>query len=251
MGTTYFDLVKDCLVEMFYEKPETWADTETTEGIKVKQLLNQALNTIVMGENIPWKFREKYYFLVLVDGVKSYPMPDGYISSMRYEDEPIQLYYNERYVQLPTDTYGQPLCYWIYAGNIEFFPIPNKQMNGRTIVVRYLTNCCATDKYGILKHSMECEDDEPIIPEKYRDLLVYSVCKDFRRSFNDATSVHYERKYRELYKALLSEQRQSNDYPNGFDIGPYNPTLQDVIMDVFQNPRAMGGYYPTNGGGYN
>lgn len=243
MGKTYFDLVKDCLVEMFYEEPTTWEDTYTTEGTKVKRLLNQALNTIVMGENIPWKFREKFYYLVLAEGVKKYPMPNGYIISMRYAYAPIQLYYNQHYVRLPINTKGQPICYWIYDDNIELFPIPNKTIAGETIITRYLTNDCAVDKYGIPKEFLECEDDEPIIPEKFRDILIYSVCKDFRRSANDATSVYYERKYREMYRAMLSDQKRSDDYPNGLDMSLDTPTLQEVLIDVFQNPRAMGHHF--------
>lgn len=241
MSRTYFDLVKDCLVEMFYEEPQTWADTDTTEGIKVKRLLNQVLDTIVMGEQTAWKFREKYYYLYLVEGVRSYPMVDGFIQSMRYHDDPIQLYYNDRYITLPMDSTGMPICYWVYDGNINFFPVPNKDMSGDRIDIRYLTNCCAVDKYNVPKYRMECEDDEPIIPEKYRDILIYGVCKDFRRSLNDSASVYYAKKYQEAYKALLSEQRLSEDYPNGLDIGPYTPTLQEAIMNVFTNPRVFGG----------
>ena len=69
MSVTYFDLVKDCLVEMFYSEPKTWEDTNTTEGIKVKRLLNQALRSICLGEQIPWKFREQRETLVLVPGI--------------------------------------------------------------------------------------------------------------------------------------------------------------------------------------
>lgn len=53
MATTYFDLVNKCLREMFYEEADTWTDTDTTEGRKIKQLLNQALETICLGEDIP------------------------------------------------------------------------------------------------------------------------------------------------------------------------------------------------------
>lgn len=243
MGTTYFDLVKDCLVEMFYEEPQTWDDTNTTEGIKVKRLLNQALNTIVLGENVPWKFREKTHYIVLSQGVKQYPMPNGYILSMVYEDEPLRLYYDPNYTRLYLDTYGQPIIYWIFNDNIEFYPNVSKGFNNRKIICRYLTNNCAVDKYGVGKLKMECEDDEPIIPEKFRDILVYSVCKDFRRSANDSTSVYYERKYREAYKALLSDQKSSDDYPDGFDIDSPPTTIQDVILNVFHNPRAIGGEY--------
>ena len=238
---TYFDLVKSCLVEMFYSEPETWEDTYTTEGTKVKRLLNQALRSIVLNENLPWKFREQKQILVLVPGVREYPMVDGYIMSMRYIEDILQLYYNEFYVNLPMDTKGQPIMYWIFDNHINLFPIPSDQMNNEKILIRYLTNKCAMDKYGVLKDEMECECDEPIIPERFRDILVYAVCKDFRRSLSDSASVYYEKKYRETYRAMLSDQKLSNDYPDGLDITPYTMTLQDAVLNVFYNPRAWGG----------
>ena len=240
MGRTYFDLVKDCLVEMFYEEPQTWADTDTTEGIKVKRLLNQVLDSIVMGEQTAWKFREKYFYLYFVEGVRSYPMVDGFIQSIRYHDVPIQLYYNERYISLPMNSTGMPISYWVYDNMIHFFPVPNEDMNGRRVDIRYLSNCCAVDKYNVPKYRMECEDDEPIIPEKYRDILIYGVCRDFRRSLNDSASVYYGNKFQTAYKAMLAEQRASEDYPNGLDIGPQDPTLEEAIMDAFTNPRVSG-----------
>lgn len=240
-NTTYFDLVKSCLVEMFYSEPSTWEDTNTTEGIKVKRLLNQALRTIVLGENIPWKFREQKEILVLIPGIREYPKPDGYIMSMRYIEDVLQLYYNQFYVSLPMDTKGQPMMYWLFEGKINLFPIPSEEMNNQRILVRYLTNKCARDKYGVLKDEMECECDEPIIPERFRDILVYAVCKDFRRSINDAASVYYEKKYRETYRALSSDQKLSYDYPDGFDITPYTMTMQDAVLNVFYNPRVFGG----------
>ena len=85
------------------------------------------------------------------------------------------------------------------------------------------------------------EDDEPIIPERYRDILIYSVCRDFRRSLSDSASVFYERKYRELYRIMLSAEKLSNDYPDGLDIVPYVDSLQEVVMNVFQEPHDIGG----------
>ena len=161
MTRTYFDLINDCLREMFYEEATTWSETDTTEGKKIKQLLNQALEEIVLGEDIPWKFRERKHYLVLVPGVKEYPMVPGYIHSMRYNDTTVQLYYDERYIRLPYDSKGMPILYYIYGGNINLYPIPSEQERGRMIDVRFLTNYCATDCCGVLKHRMEKPDDEP------------------------------------------------------------------------------------------
>lgn len=235
---TYFDLIKDCLVEMFYEEPTTWEETNTTEGNKVKRLLNQALETICLGENIPWKFRERMAHIILVEDVREYPMVPGYIHSIRYHDEPIQLYYDERYIDLPMNAKGMPTLYWVYGNKINLYPIANKQQQGEQLDVRFLTNYCAMDCCGVLKRRMEAPDDEPIIPEEFRDILIYKVCGDFRRSATDSASVYYREKYRWAYKSLLEAQKLSNDYPNGFDLGIYNPTLQESIMNVFYNPRV-------------
>lgn len=246
MGRTYFDLVKDCLREMFYEEAETWADTNTTEGKKIKQLLNQALEDLVLGQNIPWKFRERTHYLVCVENIQEYPMVPGYIHSMRYTDNTIRLYYDERYVNLPHDTHGMPILYYIYGGKINLYPIPSEQYNGKQIKVRFLTNYCATDCCGVLKQRMENADDEPIIPNEFRNMLVYKVCADFRRNHNDPASAYYVGKYNWLYKALLDAQRLTDDYPNGLDISPYPRSLQEVIMDTWRNPRVANNY--SNGG---
>lgn len=247
MSRTYFDLIKDCLVEMFYEEPEQWKDTFTTEGTKVKKLLNQALETICLGENIPWKFRERINHLILVEGIKEYPMVNGYIHSIRYNKVPIQLYYDERYIYLPHNAKGMPTMYWIYGDKINLYPIPNKTQQGKQLDVRFLTNCCAVDCCGVLKQRMEDPDDEPIIPDEWRDILIYKVCGDFRRSATDNASLYYREKYRWAYKSMLDSQRLSNDYPNGFDMGIYNPTIQDTIINVWTNPRSYTcGYYGSN-----
>ena len=246
MGRTYFDLINDCLREMFYEEAETWEDTNKTEGKKIKQLLNQALEDLCMGMNIPWKFRERKYYLVCVPGVQEYPMVPGYIHSMRYLDNTIRLYYDERYVNLPHKTQGMPILYYIYGGNINLYPIPGKQYAGKQILVRFLTHYCATDKLGVLKQRMEEPDDEPIIPNEFRNILVYKVCADFRRNAGDPASAYYANKYNWLYKALLDAQRLSDDYPNGFDISPNPRSLQEVVLDTWRNPRVATEY--NNGG---
>lgn len=241
MGKNYFDLVKDCLVEMFYEEPKSWKDTYTTEGNKVKRLLNQELKSIVLSENIPWKFRERVEIIPLAKGINHYRMPNGYITSIKYLKDDIRLFYNEHNVYLPVGTKGQPTQYWIYNGDIVVYPTPCKHWNGKELRIKFRTNDCATDEYGILKPEMTEETDEPIIPERWRDILVYAVCRDFRRSLNDAASLYYERRFRETYRAMLSDEKQTDDYPDGFDISPCTMTLQDVILNTFMNPR-VGGY---------
>ena len=88
---------------------------------------------------------------------------------------------------------------------------------------------------------MEDADDEPIIPEMYRSLLVYGVVRDFRASSNDAKSDFYRRKYNALYNKMLSNQRLTDDYFKGGKVlGFHNTsTLVDKIS-AFRNPYATG-----------
>ena len=90
---------------------------------------------------------------------------------------------------------------------------------------------------------MENATDEPIIPEEFRDILVYKVCADFRRSRTDSVSVYYLDKYKWRYKSMLYAQRMSQDYPQGFDIDPYPKSIQEVILDVWRNPRVYSTQY--------
>ena len=237
---TYFTLCNEILTELFYEKVEDFDELDNlTEGIKVKQDLNSALNIICNLDNRAYKFRKCDFDLSLVEGIKNYEMPNGYIDYMRYRDTPIVLTYCEDHQYLPL-TYGMPVQYWVDNGkDISLYPIPDASQNGRIIKVEFYTNDFARDECGILKPEMECKNDVPIIPNHHRDILKWKVCADWRGSVNDAKAVFYERRFKQAYTNLIYDQKLTNDYPNGFEImgNPYS-NYQNSILKAFELPST-------------
>lgn len=84
------------------------------------------------------------------------------------------------------------------------------------------------------------ETDEPIIPEPYRNVLVYGVMKDWRGNASDAQSVFYKRKYNEVYQDMLYTMQLSDDYLKGFRVeGQPMSNLQSMVT-AFYNPYVQG-----------
>jgi hypothetical protein len=167
-------------------------------------------------------------------------MVNGYIEYIVPMAYPAPLIYNPNWKYLPRTSQGRPIHYRIYNDNIELFPIPNEMNSGLEYEIKYLTNDCAIDSDGIDKESMTDATDEPIIPARYRDILVYGVCKDLRASLNDAKSLFFEKRYKELYRSMLSSLTRTSDFPAGLDIMGYQPSIQESSLSVFYNPRAGG-----------
>lgn len=237
-GKNYFELCNDILTELFYEKIATFEELDTLpEGIKVKQDLNNALSFICNNEERAWKFREVSRFLQLVAKQGAYPLENGFIKYLRYTDMPLVLSYIEGHEYLAYAE-GMPLNYWMDDGEINLYPVPSEDQNGRLIKVSLLTYDYAKDKCSVAKPLMEYETDEPIIPAHHRDILKWRVCSDWRGSVNDAKAAFYERKYKKAYAALCNDQRLTSGYPAGFDIMPSNNTAQNAIMNAFYNPRT-------------
>lgn len=242
MGRNYFQLCNDILQEMYYEQALTFADLEDTmEGRRVKNKLNQILTQLVMNEKDIWTFREKTKSIYLIGDQQEYDLPNGFIEHIVPVAYPAPLIYTPDWKYLPMNSHGRPIRYWIWNNKIVMFPIPNASNEGLEMKMRYLTNDCAVDDNGCLKEKLELETDEPIIPNQYRDILIYGVCKDLRASSNDAKSDFFAKRYKELYKQMLSSCNRSDDYPNGLDMMGREPSILRSYLDVFYNPRSGGG----------
>lgn len=239
MGRNYFTLCNDILREMYYEEAETFVDLDdTTEGRKVKAKLNQILTEICINEKDIWVFRERTKLLYMISDENRYPLPNGYIEYIVPIKYPAPLLYNINWKYLPRTAKGRPIHYRIYDDKIEVWPTPNNDNDGFEFEVKYLTYDCAIDEDGIDKEVLVNETDEPIIPNRYRDILVYGVCKDLRAGINDPKSMFYDKRYKDLYRAMLSTLTRSDDYPTGNDIMGKVPSIQESSLSVFYNPRA-------------
>ena len=235
MSKNYFDLCNDVLEELYYERAETFEELATTvEGRRVKKMLNQALSTICNNENEAWSFRNIDTQIVLVPGMKTYDRPNGYIEYMKYANEDIVLTYIDDYKYLPNKSSGLPVQYYINNDKINFFPTPSEAEDDLIINIEYYTNDFAKDCCGLGKPEMKEECDEPIIPARHRDILVWKVCADWRANMADSVSRHYDYKYKEAYRALKMDCARTMDKPKGFRIGNCIPSITNALYNAWQ-----------------
>ena len=243
MARNFLDLCNEVINLMSYLPAHDFSDLNNPEGRLIKQKMNEVLRELCCGEKGTWKFRERDKQFYTYKDISEYSLPEGYILFIRPDDNTNRppLIYNQQWKYLPLSTSGQPIYYWIYKNKIRLYPTPDKEQDGDIYTISYLTDNFAIDKDGCPKEIMEDADDEPIIPEMYRSLLVYGVVRDFRASSNDAKSDFYRRKYNALYNKMLSNQRLTDDYFKGGKVlGFHNTsTLVDKIS-AFRNPYATG-----------
>lgn len=240
MGKNYLDLCNEILGEMYWGTVTDFDSLTTTEGERVKTKLNQILTEIVIGQEEAWTFRQRNEDLVLVGNVSEYDMPNGYIHDITPYAYPAPLIYTPNFKYMPLSAKGRPVRYWIWNDQIRVYPTPNPEDEGFTFQLRYFTNNTCYDVMGNEKPMMTEPTDEPIIPDKYRDVLVYGVCKDLRASTQDPKSAFFDRRYKEIYRRMLSECRNTIDFPNGLMLN--SPlSVQQSYLNVFYNPRAYGG----------
>lgn len=242
MSRTYLDLCNEVINLMSYLPAKTMEDLNTPEGRLIKQKMNEVLREICCGEHDTWKFRERDKRFVVAEDKVDYELPDGYILFIRPDDNTNRppLLYNHNWKFLPLTSTGEPVYYWIYKDKIRLFPTPGKDQDGDVYNISYLTDNYAVNKYGCEKEILEEADDEPIIPEQYRSLLVYGVVRDFRASMGDAKSEFYRRKFNALYNKMLSNQRLTDDYFKGGKVMGVGPTSLQAKIMAFRNPYATG-----------
>lgn len=238
MGRDYLTLCNEVINLMSYLPVTSLEGLNTPEGRLIKQKMNEVLRELCCGEHDTWKFRERNLAFYTENGKDKYDLPDGYIIYIRPDDNTNRppLIYNMEHKYLPMSTNGMPIYYWIYEGKIQLFPCPNAGEDGVLYNIKYLTDKYAVDKDGNPKDIMTEADDEPIIPEGYRSLLVYGVVRDFRASSGDPKSDFYRRKYNALYSKMLSNQRLTEDYFKGGKVLGYRPTSLEAKIAAFRNP---------------
>jgi len=242
MGRTYLDLCNEVINLMSYLPVTSLDGLDTPEGRLIKQKMNEVLRELCCGEHDTWKFRERIKKFYTSEGKREYNLPEGYILYIRPNDNTNRppLIYAMDYKYLPMSTNGTPVYYWIYEGKIRLFPTPSAGQEGDEYNIHYLTDKYAIDKNGCPKDIMTEADDEPIIPEGYRSLLVYGVVRDFRASSGDPKSDFYRRKYNALYAKMLSNQRLTEDYFKGGKVMGYNPSTLEAKIASFRNPYIGG-----------
>ena len=86
----------------------------------------------------------------------------------------------------------------------------------------------------------------PIIPNKHRDILIWRVCADWRANNNDAKTQFYEDKFKKAYRAMLSDCRLTEDYPNGNHVLGGVSSYSEALLRIFRNPYINSSYKERN-----
>lgn len=243
MARNFLDLCNEVLDCMVYTNYDNLTDlSNVTEGRMAMKLINRVLRGVCGGEQAIWKFREKKKDIYMIGGQREYPMPNGFILFIRPNDKtnriPLQL--NQDWNYLPLTATGTPVQYWIYKNKINVFPTPTKDMEGDKYTIHYLTNNFAVDEDGCDKPDLTEATDEPIIPEIYRDILVYGAVKDFRANAADAKSAFYDKKYKEIYRDMLYSEVLTEDYIKGGSMTLYPMSNLQAKLNAFYNPYVTG-----------
>lgn len=235
-GKNYLELCNDILEELYYEKVDDFSELDDmAEGRRVKKMLNQALSYICNNENEAWEFRNKSTQMVLVPNMKEYDRPHGFIEYMKYTDQDIVLSYIEGHKYLPNVCYGLPVSYYISNDKVNLFPVPSEAEDDKVIKIEYYTDDFAEDCCGMGKPKMEYATDEPIIPARHRDILIYKVCADWRGNDRDGTYEHYQSLFKKAYRALRADCRRTLDKPQGFNImGCDNNSITRTLYNAWQ-----------------
>lgn len=243
----YFELCNEILSELYYEEVETFEElNDISEGKRVKKELNRALTFICNKEEEAWEFREQTDILIPTENVSEYDKPNGFVRYLKYPRSNLILNYLVEHKYTPSYTTGMPVSYWMDNTKIRLYPIPNTTYNDNEIHVHYYTYDYAKDCCGFGKPVMTCETDTPIIPNNHRDILIWKVCMDWRANLADPKTQYYQEQYKEAYKNLLMDCRQTEDYPNGLHIGDTGRTFAQQLLDNLNNPYTIP--RPTNEG---
>lgn len=236
----YFELCNEILGELYFEEVEYFEELdEIEEGRRVKRLLNRALKYICNNEEGAWSFRELEQALIPTKDVKHYDKPNGFIEYIKYPKNNIVLTYIDDHKYTVSNTKGMPISYWMHNNKIRLYPTPDHTYNDNELSIHFLTNDYAKDCCGFYKPQMVYETDTPIIPNHHRDILVYKVCADWRTNAGDAQSVFFKEQYKNAYRALLSDCRQTEDLNNGLHISGQDYSYTEQMLDAFNNPYTI------------
>ncbi len=163
---------------------------------------------------------EQAYNITSVSGTAEYALPNDFIREVSV----IYNYNNllkDRYVNsLKISTTGTPYAYYLRMNNIGFIPTPN---NTYTIILVYLTQ----------GGNMVNDNDVPIIPTIYQDILIHYACMKASLQGDD---VRYKY-FREIWGEKIQMAKQHWFYRDNMQAdsrvgtGNINPVVGD--MDNF------------------
>ena len=183
----------------------------------VTSSIQKALSALWNSYKFP--FRNKTLKFQTKKGVEVYSTPNGNIAQKRVKNKKVHsIKIGKKYLEYEPDyelleeKEGEPEKFYYKNDNLYLYPTPD---NAYKVEVEYWTIFAACDEDGIVKATLENENDYINIPEKYEDLfemallpktMVYAIASD-----SDENHSGYQRQYEEAYKNLI-------EFSKGIDI---------------------------------
>lgn len=188
-------------------------DVESAEEFEksVTTSIQKALGNLWLSYKFP--FRYKTNLLKTKTGKSNYPTPNGNIVTKNINNKKVYmvkldskfLSYNQD-LEIAQKTTGKPESFYIDAAKDEIvlYPTPNAIYN---VEVDYWTIFPAVSKQHFPKATLEKEDDQINVPEKYERLflnallplaMMYAIASE-----TDENYAGYYRQYKDAYRQLL------------------------------------------------
>jgi len=121
---------------------------------------------------------------------------------------------------------------------VVFHPPPDRVY---TIPYRYVTNHLAVSSAGVGATDLSAATDEPIIPLRYRHVLVYYAIREwYRDRKDDARSQEANAEYADLVKRMKNDSFPERDTPR------LRPARAPYMAGVAGPFRSRGGRYTAN-----
>ncbi len=106
---------------------------------------------------------------------------------------------------------------------VVFHPYPDSTMN---IPYRYMTKYLAVSATGVTAEDMVADTDQPIIPLRYRHVLIlYAALQWYRDRKDDARSQEVGQEYVDLVKRMSGDSEPSRDRPRFVPKRPRYPVF--------------------------
>ncbi len=204
----YFEIIKKVAVcpGINLKEPQAF-DTIDLQIKKIKNAVNQALKSVCSCWD--WRFRLRKSDFTTEIGVSEYNGVDGKITGIVCDNSYHLMYSSD--ISL-IDRSGKPYCYTVNFGKITLYPTPSEISD---ISVYYLTDKYALSEELAEKNELESEEDTPIIPDKFQDLIVHKAVLNYFAKPSKKEYPYYLAQYCErLVQAKLEDKESKGNSPS-------------------------------------
>lgn len=226
----YFDLIKRTAIYLKYKEPTVFTDNKI-HITEIKYKLNSVLKEICSAYT--WNFRRKNTTLNITTDQAEYDF-SGEIESIKIQGENnslIKIY--EEDLKNYSNLNNKPEYYTQRNEKIIIYPTPN---NTYTLDIKYFTYNFATDSTGTTeKQEMELEEDLSIIPLRFREVLIFGTCKDFKSDVTKGKYIHFNSKYTNILNQMKKASRNDVNAVPRLQADFVNFSSSDLITKFYKS----------------